>query len=132
MREIRFRGIRADNREWAYGYYQFRHLEEVHSISFVNNLNDDDYHFVAGNTVGQFTGLKDKNGVEIYEGDIVRLWIYNDTLLEWARVLPVIYCEQWCQFVIDDKSIKEQHAIWEFFEEFEIIGNIHENPELLK
>ena len=126
MREILFRGKRLDNGEWYYGSYLFLHIssvnwtgakmgkpEDVHYI-----VNDQDINYaVYPSTVGQYTGLKDKNGKLIFEGDI---------LLFRAGRTHVVRFEDGA-FILEDTAIPIPFAI-----KSEIIGNVHDNPELIK
>ena len=129
MREILFRGKKLDDGEWLEGNYTFEDFDRVgiNPIGTIINC------FVIPATVGQFTGLTDKNGRKIFEGDIVRR--FNSKKQEVMR-----YAVKWntdcCMFVLicEDTYLGEYDSDFTVFygEEFEIVGNVHDNPELRK
>lgn len=79
MREIKFRGLRKDGKGWFYGdlVRTTRVSDGIRSDHSLIGI-DMDFHEVIPETVGQYTGLKDKNGKEIYEGDIIGEWVDTD------------------------------------------------------
>nr|DAX20108.1 MAG TPA: YopX protein [Caudoviricetes sp.] len=121
MREIKFRGWNGKNKKWIYGYYFVNRGE--HFISpdeVVNPLVSYEDFLVDKDSVGQYTGVKDKNGKEVYDGDIVS---------SGATTGVVVYdCEQ-AGFVVQ----KEKTIELRFYSllGIEVIGNVHDNPELL-
>lgn len=129
MREIRFRGKLLNNREWVYGDYH-RRAGNVHTII---EMKPDKYGKVFyevsqidPNTLGQFTGLLDKNGTEIYEEDIIALGHKRNCK---ASVV-------WIDAGFARKSANPLDDAYYLtgadMERYEVIGNIHDNPELLK
>lgn len=129
MREIKFRGKRLDNGEWIYG-------DLVHTIKDTLILPTDEgwnQYAVDPATVGQYTGLKDKNGKEIYEGDVIRSPLSEDK----TRPHRIFYHTGNAAFMgalVDRKELcylrLDQDWIYKFGKE--VIDNIHDNPELQK
>ena len=142
MREILFRGKRADNGEWEYGDlwcnpYGKRVVCIVSPISDQGTTGGNE---VDPETVSQFTGLTDKNGRKIFEGDILHIAKIADGLGGYYQPpldYPVNVVVKWdlCAWMwetlCDDKRYITFPDAWCHYE-CEIIGNIYDNPELLK
>lgn len=136
MREILFRGKRVDNGEWVYGFYFQKQnplssdgLPITHHISDIPPFGYE----VIPETVGQFTGLYDKNGKKIFEGDYIvcrKAIVDNfvDTFIEMGYVEM-----KYGAFGLHRKQgYYRPFKDWLEDYEYEVIGNIHDNPELLK
>ena len=125
-REIEFRGKRVDNGQWITGGYvewSDARCNKFHQIvSSVGYHND-----IVSKTVGQFTGLHDKNGKEIYEGDIFIKKVDNFRGGEDVINLVVIYNIHTVGFAGKSKEA----ILYSLDNMCEIIGNIHDKPELL-
>jgi uncharacterized phage protein (TIGR01671 family) len=128
-RVIIFRGKRIDNGEWVYGDLENPRIKDTALIHcYRNDGNYDRQHKVEIESVGQFTGCLDKNGTEIYEGDVVRVDISRFD----SRIKNHRYTKskvEWCQ---DEFLLSGVDIPVHFRSRVEVIGNIYDNPELLK
>ena len=119
MREILFRGKRIDNYEWIYG-----DLDQTPDGGTVKEFGikpfAEDTRLVITDTVGQFTGLIDKYKTKIFENDLLINQFGDIYKANWRGVLYCINKQLAC-------DISKRIII-----DFEVIGNIHDNPELLK
>ena len=117
MREIKFRAWNSIDKKMV-GWCSLKH-------SFDAFIKSKHYELM------QFTGLTDKNGVDIYEGDIVQGHFYDTD--EWKDIAGITYCDHRAKFVFNDGN-GEQDAFIDDINTgtLEVIGNIHQNPELLE
>ena len=123
MREILFRGKRTDNHQWVEGHYIIDDLENPNPY-IVSRWK----HRVAHKTVGQYTGMLDKNGKKIFEGDIIR-FLYIGKNLGVEGVETVIFRN--AKFCVEWGWHREIVCLDGFANTtLEVIGNIHDNPEL--
>lgn len=127
-REIKFRGKNLDNEEWVCGFYrQYPIYKSCGTcVDHINHFIDHDCEseFVHPDTVSQYTGLKDKNGKEIYEDEILTDCHGSIGAVEWDNGRFVVNFGGGDVFEIGE-CFNESYEVWS-------IGNIHDNPELLK
>ena len=130
MREILFRGKRLDNGEWVYRYYvhigpvscqRTYIIPEYASALYVNDVDPS--------TVGQYTGMKDKNGKRIFEGDVVKVLQGKD------KDIAYVGFENGAFMLYPKTGNIYERTLWEYWYnewDVEVIGNITDNPELLE
>ena len=124
MREILFRAKREATNEWVYGYFvkEYDDFQIYVQPQIITRIGRE---YVNENTLGQFTGLTDKNGVKIFEGDIVR---YGDTIHK------VVFEQRngTAYFGLVYSSIETlPFGYYQDLRQLEVIGNIYDNPELI-
>ena len=135
MAERLFRGKRADNEEWVAGsLLGIDWCDKPSTYSIAPNTPVSVFYSVIPETVGQYTGLTDKNGVRIFEGDIVR---YAERRLGGEDVsvaFPVTFDEGgFCaHHYFLNNWLRNGLGGNTKLEDIEVIGNIHDNPEILK
>lgn len=142
MIPIKFRGMikgKNDKKDqWVYGYltrdkkYSWMEVAEKDGYLYFIKHSDITSTQVNLETVGQFIGLLDKNGKEIYDGDIIarkyRGSYQEHQKIEYSNTPDSAYDGEMGYFIISYVG----YSLPEDFEKFEVIGNIYENPELVK
>ena len=136
MREILFRGKRKDNDEWVEGnygeYYNGEKKVSCISIPSKETISGSLCYDVIPETVGQYTGLTDKNGTKIFEGDIVG-HIQEYEISDKVESIAVIkWNEAYTCWSIEYTNGRITAFLGMEYHRIEVIGNIHDNPELLK
>jgi len=140
MREIKFRGMRTDTNEVVYGHYvrcsaSQLGLDDIPlakaRVCHVIVVDGMFYH-VTDESVGQYTGFRDMNGVEIYDGDVVQLVMFNHQGKFNVAISGAVFFEDGCYRV----NVSYKPALSKFDDDSGnkciVIGNVHQNPELLE
>ena len=126
MREIEFRGKRLDNGEWVYGdlMTKYPHHEGLTIVE-----HGCVYHEVDPATVGQNTGLVDRNGVKIFEGDVI--FHHRHKIKAYWEWHSDHACFVGMEISYDEPLISRYYIRLDE-PDLEVVGNIHDNPELLE
>ena len=135
-REIKFRGKSLKNKKWVYGDLM-RNICATRIVRYKETDNESgqradwDYIEVDDSTVGQFTGLTDCNGKEIYEGDIVRYGEFIYHVIEFKHgMFGYTLADGW--FVGYGGNPNFTFNPLDKSKEHEVVGNIHDNPKMMK
>jgi uncharacterized phage protein (TIGR01671 family) len=122
MRDIFFRGKIKGLTDWIYGFYA--KCGDQHFILLDNDNPDENFSYTDPNCVGQFTGLKDKKGVNIFEGDIVKRKVIagDEYVFGAVQFMRSGFCVDYGGYY---EYTMDEH-------EYDVVGNIHDNPELLE
>lgn len=146
MREIKFRGISKQTGKFAYGGLIRANTEKGNCLAIkdtIYNINNGKVNLIPEiidpESIGQYTELKDKNGKEIYEGDILTPYVYRNWKKNNIFREEVIFKNSIFRFKVNKSFIDKISPLYESLKkgkrannEYIIIGNIHENPELLE
>ncbi len=139
MREIIFRGKRSDTDEWAYGL-PFMSLDGTKIGGIEVSPRSEDLHLIDANTLGQYTGLHDKNGKRVFEGDVIRCWYHRAGKEDLVTEEQVVFHQgafvahatngtaKWWVHLPNDNGCKPLDKV--YIREVEIIGNIHDDAPL--
>lgn len=142
LREIIFRGKRVDSSKWIFGNF----LHPWNGVRYLANIHDGLYAYeVIPETVSQYTGLRDKNGVEVYEGDVLQFDDCGEEGYEYKEgfdfVNRAVVVFENGRFTLDKflstnsgvvEELNDHKELYTTIENSEVIGSIHDNPSLLE
>lgn len=129
MRTIKFRGKKIHNGEWVCGYLSDVDNTLIGKVGIINSKpfsGCEESSMVIAETIGQFTSLYDRNKKEIYEGDLLKLQDDDTGLIE-VRFVRGVFAFLWQGDLDDEMPINAPTHEWAT-----IVGNIHDNPELME
>ena len=132
-REIKFRGKAEYYNDWLYG--NLVQTREKGAYIFPLDAPDSvDRYSVLENTVSQYTGVKDKNGNEVYEGDILLTFtrVYTHKDIEKGIVYKIVWSHRSSAWILKNSTGEFLFVSSCIASSFEVIGNIYDNPELLE
>lgn len=137
MREILFRGKKVHSDKWLYGVPVKGTEKDVNEMIMIASVFDQEGYCCRGcnldpvipETIGQFTGLTDKNGKKIFEGDILEITERGVTARGGVVRFEYGYAGGW---VVCDPQKETSHCTLSLRKDVEVIGNIHDNPELIE
>ena len=134
MKEILFRGKSIEDNKWVYGdlIREKKSFGKICTRIYRTTNNGWELIDVDSKTVGQYTGLKDKNGTKIFENDIVAYWDTYSTengQSEADCIGKVVWDDETISFQVTNRLSAESYEV---LDECSVIGNIYDNPELLE
>lgn len=126
MREILFRGKRLKDDKWIYGY--LASVDTINNINRVDMGNED----VDEETIGQWTGFMDENRTYIFEGDVLEYSYSIDDYDEPGTYRSVVSFKNGIFCLDNDEGMTLSYIFWESDDCVNVLGNVYDNPELMK